>query len=99
MSTSEREESEVEEAECRGESAGETAAEDSESVTVLEVTVRLRAGFCLGRAEVDAIVKEGIRPTEEKVEMPKTKCPRERRRQVKRKKGISEWSTGAEVLK
>jgi hypothetical protein len=54
-------ESEVEEAECRGESDGETAA-DSESVTVVEVTVRLRAGFCLGRAEVetDAIVRKKV---------------------------------------
>jgi len=50
-------ESDVEEAEWRGESEGETAA-DSESVTVVEVTVRLSAGFCLGRAEVDAIVKK-----------------------------------------
>jgi hypothetical protein len=50
-------ESDVEEAEWRGESEGETAA-DSESVTVVEVTVRLSAGFCLGRAEVDAMVKK-----------------------------------------
>lgn len=47
------EESEVEEAEARGESAGETAAEDSLSVAVVEVTVRRRAGLCLGAAEVE----------------------------------------------
>jgi hypothetical protein len=66
MSTSDREESEVEEAEGRGESEGETAADDSESVAVVEVTVRRRAGFCLGTAVDEAIVAgegEGGRPT------------------------------------
>ena len=43
-----REEREVDEAEGRGESAGETAAEDSESVTV--VTVLRRAGLRAGVA-------------------------------------------------
>jgi hypothetical protein len=61
MSTSDREESEVEEAEGRGESEGETAADDSESVAVVEVTVRRRAGFCLGTAVDEAIVAGGGR--------------------------------------
>jgi hypothetical protein len=94
MSTSERDESEVEEAECRGESEGETAAEDSESVTVFEVTVRLRAGFCLGRAEVDAILKEGIRPTEEKVEMPNANCPRRKEKGGEKKKEFRDGQRG-----
>lgn len=83
ISTSDMDESDVEEAECRGESEGETAA-DSESVTVVEVTVRLSAGFCLGRAEVetDAIVgREGSRPTIDK-RVKKSRC---RRRTVKEK--------------
>lgn len=44
------EEREVEEAECRGESEGETAAD---SLSVVEVTVRRRTGFCLGAVEVE----------------------------------------------
>lgn len=45
---------EVEEAEGRGESLGETAAEDSESVTVVDVAVRLRAGPRLAAPEATA---------------------------------------------
>jgi hypothetical protein len=98
MSTSERDESEVEEAEWRGESEGETAA-DSVSVTVVEVTVRLRAGFCLGRAEVDAILKEGIRPTEEKVEMPNANCSRGKKRGGEKKKEFRDVQRGLKFLK
>lgn len=45
ISTEERDESDVDEAEGRGESAGETTVEVSESVAVVEVAVRLRAGL------------------------------------------------------
>jgi hypothetical protein len=52
-SRDDRDERDVEEAEGRGESAGVTAAEDSESVAVAAVAVRRRTGF-LGRAVVAA---------------------------------------------
>lgn len=69
MSIEEREESEVEEAEGRGESEGETAAEDSESVmAVVEVAARLKTGLlCLEAPEeavgdaIVAVVGEGER--------------------------------------
>ena len=60
MSTEEREDSEVEEADGRGESEGETAAEDSESVAaVVEVTVLLRTGL-LGTEAPEEAVAEAI---------------------------------------
>lgn len=56
-SREESDEREVDDAECRGESAGVTAAEDSESVAeaVAEVAVRRSTG-CLGRAVAEAMM-------------------------------------------
>lgn len=55
-SREERDERDVEEAEGRGESEGETAAEDSSSV--VDVTVRLKAGFlCLDAAAPDVVAE------------------------------------------
>jgi hypothetical protein len=59
MSTDEREDRDVDEAEWRGESEGETAADDSESVAVAEVTVRLRTGL-LGREDPDETVVDAM---------------------------------------
>lgn len=56
MSADEREDREVDEAEARGESEGETAADDSESVTaVVDVAVRLKAGLLGLEAPEDAV--------------------------------------------
>lgn len=46
----------MDEAEARGESDGDTAAELSESV--FEVTVRRTAGFCEGAVAVDILAVE-----------------------------------------
>lgn len=60
MSTDESEEREVEEAEGRGESEGETAAEDSESFTaVVDGAVRLKMGL-LGLEAPDDAETEAI---------------------------------------
>jgi len=59
MSTDEREDREVDEAEWRGESEGETAADDSESVAVTEVTVLLRTGL-LGLSDPDETVADAM---------------------------------------
>lgn len=53
------EESDVDEADCLGESAGEAMAvegEDTSDSAVVEVMVRRKAGFCLGAVAVEAIV-------------------------------------------
>lgn len=99
-------ESDVEEAEWRGESEGETAA-DSESVTVVEVTVRLSAGFCLGRAEVetDAIVKKrrgftaDNRQKSQEVEDAEEELSKKKRKGGGREKRGLRRPRGAEVLK
>lgn len=50
----------MDEADCRGESTGETAAEDSESVAVaMAVVVRRRTGF-LGRAVVEGAMMSAL---------------------------------------
>jgi hypothetical protein len=60
ISTEESDESDVDEAEGRGESAGETTVDVSESLAVVEVTVRLRAGW-LGLADPVAAVVAIVR--------------------------------------
>jgi hypothetical protein len=53
------EDSEVEEAECLGESTGDAMAvdgEDTSDSTVVDVMVRRRAGFCLGAVAVEAMI-------------------------------------------
>jgi len=62
MSTEDMEERDVEEADWRGESEGLTAADDSESFTVVDVTVRRSTGL-LGFAapvEVEADAMMGL---------------------------------------
>jgi hypothetical protein len=57
------EESEVEEAECLGESMGEAMAvegEETSDSTVVDVTVRRSAGCCLGAVAVEEAMMSAV---------------------------------------